>query len=654
MRLGLGLYQTQQLQQRIIMTPKLQQAIQVLLMPRLELAQFMTQQLQQNPLLEETLEEEIDLEELGSLDDLDPDAEWNEREEILDREDKEPDIDWENCFDDMMRPSEKVVSEQPDNVDGPQSDVSQSQSLQEFLLAQLAVSPFSELERKIGEQIIGNLNGDGQLKMPLFSISPKFQNNLDSEELTESLWKEIDKKLRLELKFTHESRRLLFSIDSEIENDLDRKIIPQVLHPEFRKIAISLSENVTVSIKEKEKEWTISSENNKQIFLIRKEHGKFNIFLQSNESILSPDATLTVEEVDSVWRLHDEDNAQTYTIKKEKGKLNFYNLTFEDLANAVGCDVEEVEDILYYIQRNFEPAGIAFRTIPEALLIQMKEAQIDNPIVKEILENHFDDYKNNQIPRIAQNLKVSIDQVIEAGKLIGTLDLYPGRYFSDPNAKYLRSNNSARYIIPEVTIEKVEGEYAVTANDDGMPRLRLNPFYVNMMRNGRGRLDGETKQWLERRKSLAVDLLSSINERRKTITKVTEAVFEIQKDFLEQGIKGLKPLTLRIIAEMADVHESTVSRVTTNKYVDTPQGTYPLKFFFSSDLSTDSGLNISATVVKEKIKEMVQNENLAKPLSDQGISNTLEAQGITAARRTVAKYREEIGILSSNKRKRKW
>jgi RNA polymerase sigma-54 factor len=187
-----------------------------------------------------------------------------------------------------------------------------------------------------------------------------------------------------------------------------------------------------------------------------------------------------------------------------------------------------------------------------------------------------------------------------------------------------------------------------------MPRLRLNPYYLNMMRNGHKALDGETKQWLEKRRSQAIDFLSSINERRKTITKVTEAIFEVQRDFLDEGVNGLKPLTLKQIAEMAGVHESTVSRVTTNKYVDTPQGIYKLKFFFSSDLNTDNGSNISATVVKEKIKEMVQNEDPAKPFSDQAISNALKSEGIQVARRTVQKYREELSIPSSSKRKRKW
>ena len=175
-----------------------------------------------------------------------------------------------------------------------------------------------------------------------------------------------------------------------------------------------------------------------------------------------------------------------------------------------------------------------------------------------------------------------------------------------------------------------------------------------MLLSANGAVDGQTKKWLEQRRSLAIDLISSINQRRRTIVNVTEAIFELQGSFLEQGTRGLKPLTLKQIAEMAGVHESTVSRVTTNKYVETPQGIYKLKFFFSTHLPTESGANVSATTVKDRIKEMIDAENTAKPLSDQAIADALAIQGVHIARRTVQKYREELDILPSSKRKRKW
>ena len=575
--MNLGLRQVSSMKQQVIMTPKLQQAIKVLLMPQLELNQFMTQQLELNPLLEEDeiQTEQLEIEDLVGTTELDPDTEWNEPEKSLDREDKEPDIDWDAAFDDMANVSEQTSFRQTDDEDGPQSDVAETQSLHEFLLAQLSVTPLSNIEKAIGEQIIGNLNDDGQLKIPLFVLSSKYKNDLVDASLSDGLRKVFERHLRQEL--------------------------------------------------------------------------------LSNEITLSLNSTIVLREDEDRWKIVDEENKQTYTVRNENGKLEVYNLTFEEIARAVGCDVEHVEEVLEYIQRNFEPIGVAFRTVPETMLIQMRVNEIHNPVAEEILKYHFADFMNNQIPRIAQRLEVNIAEVIKAKELIGQLAPYPGRYFSDPTGKYLRNgNNPSRLIVPEVAIKKISGEYHVLANDDGMPRLRLNPVYMNMLHGQNGEVDGETKKWLEQRRSSAIDLISSINQRRRTIVSVTESIFEIQADFLEQGTAGLKPLTLREIAAMAGVHESTVSRVTSNKYVETPQGIYKLKFFFSTDLPTDSGENVSSTTVKDKIKDMINGENKAKPLSDQAIANALGKQGIHVARRTVQKYREELNILSSSKRKQVW
>ncbi len=567
--MNIGMRQTASLQHRLVMTPKLQQAIQVLLMSRLDLTQHLSQQLEQNPLLEE-VPDDGEIEEITDLEGLDPDTQWNEPEEIVDREDKEPDIEWENCFDDMINLSEKATFEHWENADGRPVDIAQPESLPDFLMGQLNVAPFSETERRIGEQIIGNLDDNGQFKVvPLFSIDLEFQSDLDSGVLSESLRTKIEKGLR-----------------KALENN-----------------KISLSQN----------------------------------------------ATVTVKSEDSGWLITDEDNEQTCTVKKEDNQLNIYNITLEDIATAVGCEVDEVEDVLYFIQNNFEPTGIAYRTIPETLLIQMKAAQIDNPLGEEIIRNHFDDLLNNHLQRIAQALDIEISKVVEACESMSRLDPYPGRHFSDPT-----DPRAPQAIIPDVIIEKVDGKYRVLTNDDGMPRLRLNPVYIDWMTNGKKNLDDETKGWLENRRAQARDLLQSVVQRRQTIARVTEAIFEVQADFLEQGVKGLKPLVLKQIAEMAGVHESTVSRVTSNKYVETPQGTYRLKYFFSGELPTDSGSNVSATIVKEKIKEMIAKEDPAKPLSDRAIADALKAQGIRAARRTVAKYREELDILPSSKRKRKW
>ena len=568
--MNVGMRQTANLQQRVVMTPKLQQAIQVLLMSRLDLTQHLSQQLEQNPLLEE-IPEDNEIEETTDLEGLDPDTQWNEPEEIIDREDKEPDFDWKDFLDDSFHRGESGEFEHwENNEDQHPADIACFQSLHDFLMQQLSVAPFSETDRRIGEQIIGNLDDDGQLRtVSLFDINPLFQSDLDNGTLSENLRKALEK-------------RLCKAFESD---------------------AISLSQNVTVTVKSE----------------------------------------------DSCWLLTDAVDEQTYTVRKEEGQLNIYNITLEDIAAAVDCEVDEVEAVLHFIQNHFDPIGIAYRTIPETLLIQMRVAQIDNPLAEDIIKCHWEDLTNNHLQRIAQGLGVPISKIVEARELIGTLDPYPGRHFSDPI-----DPRAPETIIPDVTIEKIDGKYRVTTNDDGMPRLRLNPVYVDWMTNGNKNLDAETKEWLEVRRTQARDLLQSIVQRRQTIARVTDAIFEVQADFLEQGIEGLKPLVLKQIAEMAGVHESTVSRVTSNKYVETPQGIYRLKYFFSGELPTDSGSNVAATTVKEKIKDMIENEDAAKPLSDQALSDALEAQGIHTARRTVAKYREELDILPSPKRKRKW
>ena len=568
--MNIGMRQTANLQHRLVMTPKLQQAIQVLLMSRLDLNQHLSQQLELNPLLEE-ISDDGEIEEIIDLEGLDPDTQWNEPEEIIDREDKEPDFDWTDFLDDSLHRGESGEFEHWDNnEDQRPSDIACFQVLHDFLMEQLSVAPFSEIERRIGEQIIGNLDDNGWLRTgPLFDLNPSFQTYLDNEILSEHLRKAIEKGLR-----------------KELEND-----------------EISLSQNATVTLKSE----------------------------------------------DSCWLIADIENKRTYTVRKEDDQLNIYNITLEDIAAAIGCDVDDVEAVLYFIQNHFEPIGIAYRTIPETLLTQMRAAQIENPLAEKVIRHHWEDLTNNHLQRIAQGLGVQINEVVEARELIGTLDPYPGRHFFDP-----RDPRAPETIIPDVTVEKIDGEYRVTTNDNGMPRLRLNPVYVDWMTNGNKHLDVKTKEWLEVRRAQARDLLQSIVQRRQTIARVTDAIFEVQADFLEQGVEGLKPLVLKQIAEMAGVHESTVSRVTSNKYVETPQGIYRLKYFFSGELSTDSGSNMAATTVKEKIKEMIDNEDAAKPLSDKAISDALKAQGIHTARRTVAKYREELDILPSPKRKRKW
>ncbi|MXV85605.1 RNA polymerase factor sigma-54, partial [Candidatus Poribacteria bacterium] len=365
------------------------------------------------------------------------------------------------------------------------------------------------------------------------------------------------------------------------------------------------------------------------------------------------------------WKINDKDNKKTYTILYEcptdscKPALIFYQLTLDDIAETVGCDTALVENVLRKIQDNFEPIGIAHRDIREALLIQIRNYMMNDgnpghrctlPLAHKIIKNHFEAFLNQQWDGIADALKVDITAIDAAAKWIGRLSPHPGRYFTDPTTRSLKKSSATEIITPDVEIQYLNGKYQAISVDNHIPRLQMNPYYLNLMRNRPDTLDAEAKAWIEKRYRDATNLLSSLAQRGSTIARVTEAIFEVQTEFLTQGVKSIKPLTLRTIAEKIGIHESTVSRVTSNKYVQTQHGMYPLRFFFSNELATTQGDAVSAKQVKNLIQEMVNAEVASKPLSDQAISNALKAKGILLARRTVQKYRDELGIPTSRER----
>jgi RNA polymerase sigma-54 factor len=241
---------------------------------------------------------------------------------------------------------------------------------------------------------------------------------------------------------------------------------------------------------------------------------------------------------------------------------------------------------------------------------------------------------------IAKDLHVTLEEVVAAIKLLSRLEPKPGRLYS---------GDEPQYITPDVYIMKVGEAYHTVLNDDGLSKLRISQHYRNVLKNGAGK---EQKEFIQDKLRSAVWLIRSIHQRQRTIVKVTDSIIKFQRDFLDKGIAYLKPLILRDVAEDIGMHESTVSRVTTNKYVHTPQGIYELKFFFNSSISRVGGEDIASEAVKNQIKQIVAREPADKPFSDQKIVEILRSQNVDIARRTVAKYREVLGILPSSKRKR--
>jgi RNA polymerase sigma-54 factor len=301
----------------------------------------------------------------------------------------------------------------------------------------------------------------------------------------------------------------------------------------------------------------------------------------------------------------------------------------------------EAERMLEVIQR-FDPPGVGARDVRESILIQLRTRGEEDSLAYRIVENHFDDLVNRHLTDIAKALNVTPRDVQDASDCLGHLDPKPGlKYSVDPE----------RYVIPDLIVEKIDGEYMVFANDTSLPRLRISRSYREVAKDKRA-FTGENREFIANKLNSANWMIQAIEQRRQTMLKVMNYIVDRQRDFFERGVQYLKPLTLREVADHIEMHESTVSRVTNKKFVQTPRGVFSLKYFFSSGLSTASGEDISARGVRDKIKTMVSDENSKKPLTDQAIVDALKAEGVKIARRTVAKYRDQMGILPARMRKR--
>lgn len=337
----------------------------------------------------------------------------------------------------------------------------------------------------------------------------------------------------------------------------------------------------------------------------------------------------------------------------------FLAVSIEELAEEAARDVDEVEEILRYVQTHIDPVGIGCRSRQEYFLVQMAMLDDADPIAVDIASHHYDDLLRNRIPQIARALRdkgmrdVTSERVEEAKQWFGNLQLAPTQGFLEGFHGVFRYKTHAQPVIPDVVVTKEEGEFVVKAVDESVPSLHLNRRYLNMLRNG-GTLAADEKKWLEDYRQRARELIDSIHERGRTIENVAREIFAVQCDFLEHGVKHLKPLVLREIAERLGKHESTISRATNGKYVQTPRGIFELKYFFSSALESSAGEMASSTSVRAIIGEMIQGEDPARPLSDQKLSDLLGEREFKVARRTVAKYREELGIPSSSQRKKSW
>lgn len=316
----------------------------------------------------------------------------------------------------------------------------------------------------------------------------------------------------------------------------------------------------------------------------------------------------------------------------------------EQIAEEEQFNLSDLKDTLSLIQE-FDPAGVGARDLKECLLLQAKHLEEDTNDLVQLINNHLKDLEKKNYEAIAKALNKPLEEVVEMSKIIYSMDPKPGRAYA---------SNDTQYVTPDVYVYKVGDDYSVSLNEDGLPKLKISSFYKNMLQAPKETAgDKNASEYITEKLKSAVWLIKSIHQRQRTIYKVSESIVKHQKEFFDKGTAYLKPMILRDIAADIGMHESTVSRVTTSKYMHTPQGIYELKYFFNSGISSsDGGDSLASESVKLKIKELISKEDPKKPLSDQKLVDLLKQDGVDIARRTVAKYRELLRILPSSQRKK--
>ncbi len=363
----------------------------------------------------------------------------------------------------------------------------------------------------------------------------------------------------------------------------------------------------------------------------------------SFENFLTKRTTLT----DHLWWqlqlshfTEEEHEAGTWII----GNLDedgYLKISLEEICSETNLPMEVVERVLRRIQQ-FDPVGVASRDLKECLLIQLQQMNPRDAVAERIVSEHLSLLKNRNYPAIAKRLGMSLERVNRAASLISRLDPKPGKAFG---------GEVIQEIIPDVYVYKVEGDYVINLNDDGIPRLKINSLYRNILDGNRFTPEGDRKYIQDKLRS-ALWLIRSIHQRQRTIYKVAKSIVKFQREFLDKGIQFLKPLVLRDVAEDIQMHESTISRVTHNKYIHTPQGIYELKFFFNAGITSTQGEAMASESVKNLVREIIAKEDPRKPYSDEKLVEILQGMNIHIARRTVSKYREMMKILSSNERRK--
>ncbi|MDO5303825.1 MAG: RNA polymerase factor sigma-54 [Clostridia bacterium] len=402
--------------------------------------------------------------------------------------------------------------------------------------------------------------------------------------------------------------------------------------------AKSLDETQPIDIQEKLRESDFEAERFRQF-----EYSADDEEDHTYEQYVSRDETLTDHLLLqlSLSKIKSDEAAIGRYIIEAIDDNGYLTMSLEEVAEALGEDIEKVDHVLDVIQ-NFDPVGVGARDLRECLVIQLSARGMLTDEIEYVIYNMLEELANKKFAVIAKQLGLKKEDVQELSDLIKTLDPKPGRAYG--------SGKETNYIVPDIILENHHGEFELSSNFKSSPKLRVSSYYDKLVQEAAH--DGELKKYINEKFNSAVWLIKSIEQRRRTIYDVSEAIFKHQEEFFQKGEKYLKPLTLRQIAEELGIHESTVSRTINGKYIQSPRGIYELKYFFSTGISTGDGGSVSSSSIKSVIKDLIKSEDEKKPYSDQEIADILKRRDIEISRRTVAKYRESLGILSSSKRKR--
>lgn len=356
-----------------------------------------------------------------------------------------------------------------------------------------------------------------------------------------------------------------------------------------------------------------------------------------DEPSLQDELLTQLREIESI---PDEERPLYEEIIGNIDERGYLGATLEEIAAGSGYELEQIERALKTVQ-SFEPVGIGARDLRECLLLQLERQGRSDSLVYAAVRDHLEELGQNHIPQVARKLGISTGELYAVFDDIKGLNPFPGTLIAP-----LTTN----FVVPEITVNKDEkGQWQIQTNRDAIPRLRISPKYKSLLEDPS--TSAEVKTYVREKIAGSKGLMRALSQRESTLEQITESLLKFQADFFENGIHAMKPLVLSQVAEDIGVHETTVSRATAGKYIRTPHGVFPFKHFFSSGLSTDEGEKVSSRSVKQRIHDLIDQENSAKPLSDQKLAETLKQEGFQVARRTVAKYREELGIMPSNMRR---